>query len=275
MASERFSFVSIITSNNFLEGVLVLHHSLKKTNSKHPFLLLITPNISDEVLKVLSKHGIQYTTIQNIENPTQIDEKHRWFPTYAKLNIFGLTQFDKLVYVDADMVIVRNIDELFERPHMSAVNNRVILPERDRYNSLNSGLLIVEPSLELFQDMLSQVGTIEKTQTGGDQDFLQAYYPNWPNQKNLHLDHGYNMFYYELDSYSQLFGYSFNSDRYVLRVIHYAGDKKPWHMYKERYGVKLLVKSLLRKLTPIKISHELQDQSVKLWFRYYRNLMKL
>jgi glycogenin len=277
MAAERFSFVSIITSNNFLEGVLVLHYSLGKTNSKYPFLLLVTPNISEEVLKVLSKHGIQYAIVQNIENPTQVDAEHRWFPTYPKLNIFGLIQFDKLVYLDADMVVFRNIDELFERPHMSAVNAGGLLPERCGYGwtSLNSGLLVVEPSLELFQDMLSKVGTIEKVETGSDQDFLQAYYLNWPEQKELHLDHGYNIFYYDLDSYSQLFGYSFSSDQYVLRVIHYAGDRKPWHMYKERYGVKLLVKSLLRKLTPIKIAHELQDESIKLWFRHYRNLVKL
>jgi glycogenin len=276
MTKGRFSFVSIITSNDFIEGILVLHHSLKKTKPKYSFLLLITPNISDDVLKILSKYEIQYAIVQNIENPTQIDAEHRWFPTYPKLNIFGLTQFDKLVYLDADMVILRNIDELFEKPHMSAVNAGGRLPERNEYGytSLNSGLLVVEPSLKLFQDMLSKVGVIEKVKTGSDQDFLQAYYSNWPNQEELHLDHGYNIFYYDLDRYYQLFGYSFKSDQAILKVIHYAGDRKPWHMYKEGYGVKLFAKTLLRKLTLINISQKLQDESIKLWFKYYGSILR-
>ena len=37
----------------------------------------------------------------------------------AILPLFGLPGYDKLVYVDSDMMILENIDELFDRPHLS------------------------------------------------------------------------------------------------------------------------------------------------------------
>lgn len=277
MNTKNYSFISVLTTDDYLEGILVLNYSLAKTNPKYPFVLLITPNLSKEVIESLAKHNINCIMIQNIDNPTKIVDKqlYRWHFTYPKLNIFGLKQFDKLVYLDADMLILNNIDELFEKPHMSAVNSGGMLPRLSVWNKLNSGLMVVEPSTELFDDMLSKVGKIEGVAAAGDQDFLNAYYFNWASQKELHLDHGYNIFHIHLHEYNQLFGYDFNvSAQKPIKIIHYIGKTKPWHLYKTPYEKKPICRTLkdFIYLYGGSSKHRMIVEANELWFKHYINL---
>lgn len=234
----NYAFVSIITSDDYLPGLLVLHRSLVDTNTRHPFLVLITKNVSVDTISILDKHCIPYKIIEpKINNPTNVERSHRWFSTYSKLNVFNQTQYDKVVYLDADILILRNIDELFRYQHMSAVIAGGMLPGKSTRRHLNSGMFVFEPSHELFKDMVSKIGKIEKLESGdsihklrygSDQDFLNAYYSGWPNKKELHLDHKYNILHYLLDEYNKSFGYSIEDGPRSISIIHYASYLKPW-----------------------------------------------
>jgi len=233
---KKFSFVSVLSTDDYLDGVLVLKYSLDKTSPKYPFVLLVTPNLSQNTIEALRKHNVDLITIEGIASPVVVTDPRltRWNYTYSKLAIFGLTQFDKIVYLDSDMLILKNIDDLFEKPHMSAVRIRGKLPEFDEsWNQLNSGLLVVEPSQELFADMLSKIGKIERVASLGDEDFINAYYSDWPDQKELHLDNGYNIFSFHWHRYREIYGYNFSSIKNPIKVVHYIGEDKPWRVYRK------------------------------------------
>jgi alpha-N-acetylglucosamine transferase len=272
---KKYSFVSILTTDDYLDGVLVLKYSLDKTNSKYPFLLLVTPNLSESVISSLTRHNVDFAGIKKIENPSLVSDPQlkRWNFTYSKLNIFGLTQFDKIVYLDADMLILKNIDDLFDKPHMSAVNMAGKLPELSTWNPLNAGLLVVEPSVETFNDMTSKIGAIEKIKSPGDEDFLQAYYPEWPNQTELHLDSGYNMFSYYWHRYNRMYGYSFSSNIKPIKVVHYIGEDKPWRLYRTYRQMSLgqTVYQFLRRRLKYPELRKLHEANC-LWFKQYREL---
>jgi len=244
LMNPKYTFLSILTSDDYLPGLLVLAHSLQKTGTPLPLLVLLTPNISSETLTTLDSHRIAYKVLDyELINPTNVDKKHRWFSTYSKIFAFGQTEYDKVVYLDADMLILRNIDELFNYPHMSATNSGGMLPRKVSWTHLNSGLMIIEPSKKIFTDMLNRIGKIEVLEAGGsverpqygsDQDFFNKYYPNWPNQKELHLDHKYNIFHYHLDEYSKLFGYTIEDGPKPISIIHYASYLKPWNIKSDK-----------------------------------------
>lgn len=63
-----------------------------------------------------------------------------------------------VVYLDADTIVVRNIEELFKCGRFCAN-----LKHSER---LNSGVMVVEPSTDLFNDMVSKVKTLP-SYTGG------------------------------------------------------------------------------------------------------------
>jgi glycogenin glucosyltransferase len=275
MKISNYSFVSILTTDEYLDGVLVLKYSLESTQTRYPFVLLITPNVSKKVKEILISHDINFITVQGIEGPRLVKEDHlkRWNYTYSKLNVFGLTQFDKLVYLDSDMLILQNIDELFDKPHMSAVMIRGKLPEFSSWNIFNSGLLVIEPSMEVFNDMISKIGQIEEVASPSDEDLLNAYYSDWSGQGDLHLDNGYNIFSYHWHRYKEVYGYDFLSNNKPIKIVHYIGEDKPWRLYKTYKAMSLwqVIYQFFRrfKYPELRMLH----QANYLWFKCYKELL--
>ena len=138
------------------------------------------------------------------------------------------------------MIVMNNIDDLFEKPHMSAVAAcRLIHADWTR---LNSGLMVIEPQeglpsriakmLQPAMDRAAKVGNAAI----GDQDLINEFYNDWLLQSNLHLDDGYNMFHDHTDLYIKNHGYGLVTSEQVLNnltvkpihVLHFAGPVKPW-----------------------------------------------
>lgn len=66
--------------------------------------------------------------------------------------------FSSVVYLDADTIVLKNIDDLFKCGKFCAN-----LKHSER---MNSGVMVVEPSEAVFKDMMSKVNTLP-SYTGG------------------------------------------------------------------------------------------------------------
>ena len=142
----KYSYVSILTTDSYAFGALALWKSLMDTQPKHPFHLLITPNLSKETMELLETSKMKLIKITPIKNPILDDPSDRRYYNYSKLNMWSLTQFEKIVYLDADMIVLHNIDELFEKKNMSSTNSGGWLPDKKDWKEMNSGLIVLEPS---------------------------------------------------------------------------------------------------------------------------------
>lgn len=69
---------------------------------------------------------------------------------YTKLYVFGLEAYSRLIYLDADTVVKKNIDHLFRCGAFCAV-----LRHSERFNS---GVMVLTPSTALLKDMLGRTG---------------------------------------------------------------------------------------------------------------------
>lgn len=232
----NYAYVSVLTTESYLIGILGVAKCLKKVNSKYPFYVLITDEISKETEILLNNNEISTIRKKSIEIPEIIKEKNskgvfsHWTYTFDKLSIFELTQFDKIVYLDSDIYIRKNIDLLFEKGHMSTTPNRKFGPTITPPPELISGLLVIEPQQGLFNSFMEILSTIsDKRESVGDQDILQEYYTDWKNQTNLHLDLKYNCFFTYLDYYTTHCGYNLDD----IYVFHFLLGKKPWDFSKE------------------------------------------
>lgn len=263
------AFVSILTTDSYVFGALVLWKSLMDTNPKHPFYLLVTPNLSVETMKLLETSEIKLIKINPIKNPILDNKNDRRYYNYSKLNMWSLVQFDKIVYLDADMIVMHNIDELFEKQNMSSTNSGGWLPGKKDWKQLNSGLIVLEPSKLIFEDMKSKVGQIEKEKGKGDQAFIHQYYDDWPDRRELHLPHIYNVFDCHLRGYKKEYGYyvdekiQMDNSKYDdkrVKIVHFIGQHKPWHLVEE-----------------IKKRENVDDEwaAKKIWVKYYRSMKAL
>jgi glycogenin glucosyltransferase len=234
----KTSFVTLITSDDYLPGILVLLHSLRQHCSGKSAHVLVTKTVSKHIITAVRKVADRVTMVPPIANPTDVHHKHRWATTYSKIHVFGLVEYDKVVFIDCDALVLRNITDLFDLDPLSGVNAGGLLPQNKNWTDLNTGLFVANPSRDIYNDMLRHIGKLELLTSGGtqsrpkygsDQDFINRYFDGWQYKLHLHIDHGFNMLHYFLDEYNQHFGYSFEHGPRQISVLHFASSKKPWN----------------------------------------------
>uniref|UniRef100_A0A1J3FEJ8 Hexosyltransferase n=1 Tax=Noccaea caerulescens TaxID=107243 RepID=A0A1J3FEJ8_NOCCA len=171
--STKEAYVTLLYGDEFLLGVRVLGKSIRDTGSNKDMVVLVSDGVSDYSKKLLKADKWKVEKISLLANPNQAHPKRFW-GVYTKLKIFNMTDYKKVVYLDADTIVVKNIEDLFKCSKFCAN-----LKHSER---LNSGVMVVEPSEALFNDMMKQVKTLS-SYTGGDQGFLNSYYPDFPNAR--------------------------------------------------------------------------------------------
>ncbi|KAL3520978.1 hypothetical protein ACH5RR_019127 [Cinchona calisaya] len=226
------AYVTLLYGDEFLLGVRVLGKSIRDTGSKKQMVVLVSDGVSDYAKKLLKADGWKVEKISLLANPNQVRPKRFW-GVYTKLKIFNMTKYKKVVYLDADTIVVKNIDDLFKCGKFCAN-----LKHSER---LNSGVMVVEPSEEVFKDMMSQVNTLY-SYTGGDQGFLNSYYVGFANAHVFEPDLKPEVLnsrpvpemerlstLYNADVGLYMLANKWMVDEKELRVIHYTlGPLKPW-----------------------------------------------
>ena len=233
----KYSYVTVLSTESYLLGVLCMYKSLKNTNTNVPLTVVVTDNISEDIIKILENEGISVVRkpkikITNIVNEQNKDSKFMyWNNTFDKLHIFELVQFEKIVYIDSDMLILNNIDELFSRENLSAVVAGNFYPGNEEWVKLNSGLMVIEPKQGMLDSFMKILNSeILKGKIIGDQNIIQEYIPEWENKKELHLDHKYNIFFQYLEYYSEKYKKSLED----ISIIHFISKNKPWMLNREQ-----------------------------------------
>ncbi|XP_078245252.1 glycogenin-1 isoform X5 [Pogona vitticeps] len=139
--------------------------------------------------------------------------------TLTKLHCWELTQYSKCVFMDADTMVLSNIDELFEREELSAA------PDPGWPDCFNSGVFVYRPSIETFNQLL-QLATEQGSFDGGDQGLLNAFFSNWATTDiSKHLPFIYNLSSISIYSYLPAFK-AFGTN---AKVVHFLGRMKPWN----------------------------------------------
>lgn len=69
--------------------------------------------------------------------------------TLTKLRAWTLTQFEKCVFLDADTLILQNVDDLFQREELSAA------PDIGWPDMFNSGVFVFLPSRTTYENLLT------------------------------------------------------------------------------------------------------------------------
>ena len=256
-------FVTYLGTDSFLPGILALNSSLVKYNKTYELIVLVSDSVSVTITNMLDFKKITYKIVKQITNPQKTNDDQRNFKyTYTKLRIFELFEYDKVVYLDADMLVCNNIEELFNRPHLSAVIAGGLHSLNSAWCELNSGLLVIKPDKTSFDDLYSLIGHLP-SKDGSDQGFLHSAYKFWPANKSLHLDHKFNVPAGYIDEYCNLHRYKFSYRRRSLNtniaVIHYWGRYKPWDI-----DIKQFNRATAAKL----------EQSIFLWWDIFSEAAK-
>lgn len=122
-AVSRYAYVfSVFKDPQYMLGAIVSAYSIKCTDTKYNLVCMTTPDISNSWTDLAKQIFDDVITVPYIQGYT-IDMKTRtqqkmykgWKNiSFTKWNCMKLIQYEKILFIDADKVILENIDHLFD-----------------------------------------------------------------------------------------------------------------------------------------------------------------
>lgn len=233
-ATTTTAYVAFLCNEAMLLPILVLIRSLKANTGHHvkrDICIMVTDGVDRAGRQAIEKEGAIVLDAPETPYPFPVTEKRKKMAKscrYAKMHLWGLTQYNRIVYLDADTMVVGDIEDLFSRelpagpvPKGNSKNamHKGVLAVHDRFAGIfNSGVMVLEPSKQTIDQMLS-VYMETPSYNMGDQGFLNMFW------KDAHafLEGKYNYFTWLALS---TWGKSILKDR---RVVHYTAEVKPWN----------------------------------------------
>ena len=222
------AYVTVISTDDYLPGVLALAKNVSET-CKHPLVVMASRSLGEGTYAELNRRNIPYVQVDDVDPPYELMQAtledawfSHWAKSFLKLRIFDLVEFDKIVFIDCDMMLMDSVDEVFGLPDMSATVGGKSFPGHGHLVDLNSGLMVIVPSEGLSESIIATIPEVAANKgVFGDQDVMQAYFSDWKQKKELLLPGGYNVWFSH---------YQFYLENEFVKVVHFIGKKKPWMM---------------------------------------------
>jgi len=108
------AYATLVAGNEFIELALVLAESLRESNSPYPLIALTTDKTSENGIELLTKAGLVVHRLSDVAIPGHVQPwREYWRSTYVKLKMWELWQYERIVFIDADSIVMGNMDDLF------------------------------------------------------------------------------------------------------------------------------------------------------------------
>ena len=91
-----------------------MHQPETRSNTSIPFVVVVSDKVSPSKRARLEKDGAKVVVVDNIDDPQWLTTIQQYQGVLTKLRIFQQTEYEKMLYLDADMFITRRMDDIFE-----------------------------------------------------------------------------------------------------------------------------------------------------------------
>lgn len=233
----RYAFVTLVMcGDEYVKGALILAWSLRQQKTQHELIVMVTPDVSVHAMRLLRKlydrvMKVQYikTRVKSALRGKRYRQEDTWIQySLTKARMLNLTEYDKIVWLDTDSLVLSNIDELFALPTpagiCSSIRNHnywhgLKIPELEIENAVENNygvhgcVMVLTPNLDhyLLASSLPQIGTKANFVGPDEYFFTQLYKTEW---HHIHIKYGCTKWFCEMGGIK-------------AEVIHFYGDK-PW-----------------------------------------------
>jgi len=155
------AIATLLTTDNvdYLRGALVLGSSIRTYDSTRDMVALVTPKVPQEWHSSLQVAGWTVHVVPELEEfwwgrssectVGSQDQGERWGHMATKLRLWELTQYKRVLYLDADTVLTGPVSHTFETVTTFGA-------EAPKYHShFNAGVLLLSPSRDVFEQLLA------------------------------------------------------------------------------------------------------------------------
>lgn len=233
-ATSDRAYVTLVTNRDYAMGATALARSIRHAGADADIVVLHTGGVGQSALEPLSDLDCRLVRTELLDTSDGFNERHARgrlhadapftkgrkpafhspLDNFCKLRLWQLTEYEACVFIDADALVLRNIDKLFGYPEFSAAPN--VYETLADFHRMNSGVFVARPSLETFAAMVQMLDQPDVFWRRTDQTFLETFFPDWHG-----LPVTMNMLQYIWFNLPELWDWK------QIGVLHYQYEK-PW-----------------------------------------------
>lgn len=229
--SDR-AFVTLVTNADYALGAKALVRSITLSGTEAEICVLHT-DVAEVDLAPLSALGARLVRCELLPTSPGFNAAHARdalhgraaftkgekppfhtpLDNFAKLRLWQL-DYARVVFIDADALVLQNVDRLFDYPQFCAAPN--VYESLADFHRMNSGVFTARPDAATFGDMLARLDRPGVFWRRTDQTFLEHYFPDWHG-----LPVFFNMLQYVWFAMPELWRWQ------DIRILHFQYEK-PW-----------------------------------------------
>lgn len=266
----------LMKGDSYLPGVYTSVHSVARTNPEADLVIMVTNDVSQNAINLLNNvvndphlHIVKVDYIEFETLPLKTEKQNKLYKSwksvsYTKWNML-LLPYEKVLFLDADVIVTKNIDHLFEMKCPAAPFNNAFAKPYGHINNYTNGkkgsdgyllhgetinrkeinkmlydggvvlvasTILLEPNKEHY---FRYIRTMQKLLPFGfphchsmvDEQSIVYFYTFILGKTWSNIHHRYNLIAWKKDGYL--------SKDIVPDVIHYFSDVKPWNLKYNEY----------------------------------------
>lgn len=111
-----------LEEDNYFIAVRILVWQLvhnPETRTDHDVVVMVTPTVSQSRRDRLKKDGAIVYPVEFLRTPNDgwlQPEKHQWDDVMTKMRVWELTQYNRILMLDGDSMLVKSLDPVFDDP---------------------------------------------------------------------------------------------------------------------------------------------------------------
>ena len=272
MPKSPYAYVwCIFKGDRYVPGVLISAWSIKRTNTKYDMVCIVTHDVPEKSRKIMRKNSIKVIEVPYIQGQTKFKTKRQqelyqnWLHiSYTKWNVLNLTQYKKIFFLDADVIITQNIDNIFDKYKRNAgtfynpwayiksssIKNyykfkKVIKPELIKKALTKNGFVLIATSVllkpnkkdyEEFLQMIKEKKHVEvytKNNYSGTDEQSIAYFMSVLNKRSWdNIPQCYQFISWHRNECCDNKSIPYKKRRTricnKIKIVHYFGQYLPW-----------------------------------------------
>jgi lipopolysaccharide biosynthesis glycosyltransferase len=248
--------ICFYANKKYIDGLRVAISSLKKNNKNIPTIILFSDDIEEKPNGVNRLIKIDIEDYRYLEMFPDLPNNTWPKSIFYKLSIFNIYGYDRIIFVDSDMLVIRDISDLWDLDKYNEFDfyatytapQQVGTGENHKDN-LCSALMVINKNLLNVQVYKKLIGlaVLHKTYDGSDQGVINYYL-----RKNFIR---YGMIRQSYNTYPR--------DKFIskckvydepARILHFTGGHKKFTSWHDRINQKIF-----------------DEKYINLYYEYYKD----
>jgi FkbM family methyltransferase len=247
---SKYAFVMLMFGGDrYTEGCMTLAYSLIRSGTVHDIVCMVTHDVSKDARSELGRLGVKIIEVPYLKyrSKPMLTQRQRNLYTwnnlsYTKWNCLNLTQYKKILFLDADMLVVKNVDHIFEyqTPASQFMDKKVMGKRRNNWGKfvsprqinkalnnrlfvMDGGLLLIKPNSQHFNEYKKMVKKMEpfgfNSFSAYDEQslcYFMSVYKNGPQLPWRNLGGEYSC------------SWTIECDPKSAYILNFIGEIKPW-----------------------------------------------